>query len=76
VAGALNTTGARVFDYRVYNPGRAIIVRSGVRVEKRISAADRIALTDWLVKQLDQSPTQTLSRRSGRGGGWWMWRDQ
>jgi hypothetical protein len=62
IADALNHPAAgRVFGYTAYAfaEGRAIIVRSRTLPPQHLSAADRIAMMDWLVKQLDQPPEQT-----------------
>jgi len=61
VVSALGPPGARVFGYTAYaySEGRAIIVRSRAIQPQHLSVADRIAMMDWLVKQLDQPPART-----------------
>jgi hypothetical protein len=61
IVRALDTPASWLSGHRVfaYNPGRAILVRSDSRQLARTSAADEIAITDWLVKQLDQPPATT-----------------
>jgi hypothetical protein len=61
IARALSTPASWLTGYRVwaYNPGRAILVRSNSPRLARTSAADEIAIIDWLVKQLDQPQATT-----------------
>ena len=62
VVDALSRPGAaRVFGYTAcaYSEGQAVIVRSRTVPPQHLSATDRIAMTDWLVKQLDQAPAPT-----------------